>query len=98
MLFLEINEFNPDLMAKAAEELGLLNLKRLLALKRSETTTDDKKSALASIHGCNGCLSIPEKRRTNMASNISAMSLNWQTNRYGRRWANRVYVVVCGVR
>ena len=42
MLFLEINEFNPDLMAKAAEELGLSNLKKLLALKRSETTTDDK--------------------------------------------------------
>ena len=42
MLFIEINEFNPNLMAKAAEELHLPNLKRLLALKRSETTTDDK--------------------------------------------------------
>lgn len=42
MILLEINEFNPELMGKAAAELNLHNLKRLLALKRSETTTDDK--------------------------------------------------------
>lgn len=42
MIFLEINEFNPDLMARAAEALDARNLKRLLALTRSETTTDDK--------------------------------------------------------
>ncbi len=42
MIFLEINEFNPELMAKAADTLDAKNLKRLLALARSETTTDDK--------------------------------------------------------
>ena len=42
MIFLEINEFNPELMAKAADQLDARNLKRLLALTRSDTTTDDK--------------------------------------------------------
>jgi hypothetical protein len=42
MLLLEINEFNPELMAKAAKELNADNLRWLLALQRSETTTDDK--------------------------------------------------------
>lgn len=42
MILLEINEFSPELMARAAAELDLRHLKRLLALKRSETTTDDK--------------------------------------------------------
>ena len=42
MIFLEINEFNPDLMAKAAESLNANNLRRLLKLKHTETTTDDK--------------------------------------------------------
>ena len=42
MILLEINEFNPDLMAMAAAELNAANLKWLLSLKRSETTTDDK--------------------------------------------------------
>jgi len=42
MILLEINEFNPELMAKAAEELNADNLRWLLALQRSETTTDDK--------------------------------------------------------
>ena len=42
MIFLEINEFNADLMAKAAETLNANNLRRLLKLKHTETTTDDK--------------------------------------------------------
>lgn len=42
MILLEINEFNPDLMAKAAEQLHAKNLQWLLELKRSDTTTDDK--------------------------------------------------------
>ena len=42
MIFLEINEFSPELMTRAAELLGAKNLKRLLNLKHSETTTDDK--------------------------------------------------------
>lgn len=42
MIFLEINEFNADLMAKAAEILNANNLRRLLKLKHTETTTDDK--------------------------------------------------------
>ena len=42
MIFLEINEFNADLMAKGAETLNANNLRRLLMLKHTETTTDDK--------------------------------------------------------
>ena len=42
MIFLEINEFNPELMATAAEALNAKHLKRLLAMPLSETTTDDK--------------------------------------------------------
>jgi hypothetical protein len=42
MFFIEINEFNVDLMAKAAETLNANNLRRLLNLKHTETTTDDK--------------------------------------------------------
>lgn len=42
MLLLEINEFNPDLMRQAADELDADNLRYLLALPCSQTTTDDK--------------------------------------------------------
>jgi len=42
MIFLEINEFNTELMAKAAEALNGNNLRRLLNLKHTETTTKDK--------------------------------------------------------
>jgi hypothetical protein len=42
MIFLEINEFSPDLMAKAAELLNAKNLHRLLKLQHTQTTTDDK--------------------------------------------------------
>lgn len=42
MLLLEINEFNPDLMQQAADELDAPNLKRLLSLKKSCTITKDK--------------------------------------------------------
>jgi hypothetical protein len=43
MLLIEINEFNPELMAKAAAELGLKNLQKLLRFQLSETFTNDKK-------------------------------------------------------
>jgi len=43
MLLLEINEFNPDLMQQAAEELGAKNLQKLLNLRCSGTITDDQK-------------------------------------------------------
>ena len=42
MIFLEINEFNAGLMEKAAKYLNAKNLQRLLKLKHTETTTDDK--------------------------------------------------------
>lgn len=42
MLLLEINEFNPDLMRQAADELRAENLHYLLSLPCSHTTTDDK--------------------------------------------------------
>lgn len=41
VLLLEINEFNPDLMQQAAAELDAPHLKKLLALKKSHTRTDD---------------------------------------------------------
>ena len=42
MIFLEINEFSPDLMSKACDLLDAKNLKKLLALQHTYTTTDDK--------------------------------------------------------
>lgn len=42
MFLLEINEFNPGLMALAAERLGARHLQRLLALKHTRTETDEK--------------------------------------------------------
>lgn len=42
MIFLEINEFNANLMAKAAETLNANNLRKLLAFKHTQTITDDK--------------------------------------------------------
>jgi len=43
MLLLEINEFNPELMALAAERLDAKNLQRLLALNKTHTITNDQK-------------------------------------------------------
>lgn len=43
MFLLEINEFNPELMALAADRLGAKHLKRMLALKHTKTETDEKK-------------------------------------------------------
>jgi hypothetical protein len=40
-LFLELNEFDADILAKGAEQLNLPHLKRLCSMKRSETWTDD---------------------------------------------------------
>lgn len=42
MIFLEINEFSSDLMATAAEALNAPNIKKLLQLKHTTTTTDDQ--------------------------------------------------------
>lgn len=42
MLLLEINEFNPELMQQAADELNAPFLQKLLNLKKSHTSTDDK--------------------------------------------------------
>jgi hypothetical protein len=41
MLLLEINEFNPQLMALAAERLNGKNLRRLLALRHSKTSSPE---------------------------------------------------------
>lgn len=42
MILLEVNEFSPDLMRLAAKELNASNLTRLLQMRCSNTTTDDK--------------------------------------------------------
>lgn len=41
MMLIEINEFSPSLMGQAADILDAKNLKRLLAMTHTETTTDD---------------------------------------------------------
>lgn len=41
MIFLELNEFNEELLAKGARELKLANIARLLALKKCRTYTED---------------------------------------------------------
>jgi len=41
VLLLELNEFNPELMQRAAEELDAPHLKKLLSFKRTTTRTDD---------------------------------------------------------
>lgn len=42
MFFLQINEFNPALMAMAANELGAKNIKCLLSMRHTQTETEDK--------------------------------------------------------
>jgi len=41
VLLLELNEFSPELMQQAAEELGAPHLKKLLSLRKTLTTTGD---------------------------------------------------------
>ena len=42
LLLIELNEFSVDLLRRGAEELDLRNLRRLLAMDASRTTTDDQ--------------------------------------------------------
>lgn len=42
LLFVELNEFNPDMVRDVAHSLGLKNLTRLLSMVRAETRTEDE--------------------------------------------------------
>lgn len=42
LLVVELNEFNPELIAEASRQMPLPNLNRVLAMRHSETTTEDE--------------------------------------------------------
>lgn len=42
LTFIELNEFNPDLMRKAADDYSLVHVARLLGMRHSETHTADE--------------------------------------------------------
>ncbi|MBM3183783.1 MAG: hypothetical protein FJZ64_00565, partial [Chlamydiae bacterium] len=41
MIFLELNEFNPELLRESAEKLRLKNIQRLVSMYQTQTHTDD---------------------------------------------------------